>query len=118
MVYTGKGTTLIDFFCLFPIEVLNSTSCHYKTYCKATSGNAQVQITSLHSMYTWVKCGKSGDQEDVPGGDGGDSSGRSEPQSSEELFDPEDVEPDDDDLSFWSLPFVNDSSCRFKQVHT
>ena len=82
-------------------------------YCRVTTTNFDP-----YTAYTAPEqCYKSGDEEGIPGGDSGDGSNLSEPQSSEELLDSEDVELDDDDLSFWPLPSVNKSSCRFKHVH-
>ena len=61
------------------------------------------------------RCDKSGDEEGIPDGDSGDSTGWSEPNSSGELLDSEDDWVGGDNWCFWSLPSVNESSCKIEE---
>ena len=100
-MYTGKGTSLIDFFCLFLIEVLNSTSCHCKTYCKVMSSIIHLCTWVVWQIWWWTRhtwwCSKI--------------------RRTTWLRESEEVELVDNKLSFWPLPSVNESSCRIKCVH-
>ena len=74
-------------------------------------------LTTTQAAGTCIKHYESGDEEGIPAW-WWHYSGSFGPNSSEELLDSEVDRLGGDNISFWSLPYVNESSCRIMHIRT